>query len=49
MLKLLLDTELLSVSEAIARISAQAEIKDVSVAGESVEERSFSLYREYRI
>lgn len=47
--ELLLDTELLSVSEAIARISAQAEIKDVSVAGESVEELVVSLYREYRI
>ena len=47
--ELLLDTELLSVSEAIARISAQAEIKDVSVAGESVEELVVSLNREYRI
>ena len=47
--ELLLDTELLSVSEAIARISAQAEIKDVSVAGEIVEELVVSLYLEYRI
>lgn len=44
-----LDTALLSVSEAVARISAQTEVKDLSVSGESVEELVVSLYREYRI
>lgn len=47
--ELLLDTDLLSVSEAVARISAQTEVKDLSVSGESVEELVMSLYREYRI
>ena len=47
--ELLLDTGLLSVSEAVARISAQTEVKDLSVSGESVEELVVSLYREYRI
>lgn len=47
--ELLLDTDLLSVSEAVARISAQTEVKDLSVSGESVEELVVSLYREYRI
>ncbi len=44
--ELLLDTGLLSVSEAVARISAQTEVKDLSVSGESVEELVVSLYRE---
>ena len=47
--ELLLDTGLLSVAEAVARISAQTEVKDLSVSGESVEELVVSLYREYRI
>ena len=47
--ELLLDTDLLSVSEAVARISAQTEVKDLSVSGESIEELVMSLYREYRI
>lgn len=47
--ELLLDTGLLSVSEAVACISAQTEVKDLSVSGESVEELVMSLYREYRI
>ena len=47
--ELLLDTGLLSVSEAVARRSAQTEVKDLSVSGESVEELVVSLYREYRI
>ena len=47
--ELLLDTDLLSVSEAVARISAQTEVKDLSVSGESIEELVVSLYREYRI
>ena len=47
--ELLLDTDLLSVSEAVARISAQTEVKDLSVSGESIEELVGSLYREYRI
>ena len=47
--ELLLDTGLLSVSEAVARISALTEVKDLSVSGESVEELVVSLYREYRI
>ncbi|MBQ6799097.1 MAG: ATP-binding cassette domain-containing protein [Oscillospiraceae bacterium] len=47
--KLLIDTAEISVSQAIAAISAQAEIRDLSVTGESVEETVVSLYQEFAI
>ena len=47
--KLLIDTAEISVSQAISAISAQAEIRDLSVTGESVEETVVSLYQEFAI
>lgn len=44
-----IDTGVLSVSEAIARLSAQTELRDVSVAEESIDELVASLYREFAI
>ena len=44
-----LDPEVLAVSEAIAYLSAQTELTDVSVSGISTEELVASLYKEYRI
>lgn len=46
---LTIDTDTLSVSEAIARLSAKAELRDVSVAEESIDELVASLYREFAI
>ena len=43
------DTGVISVSEAIARLSAKAELRDVSVAEESIDELVASLYREFSI
>lgn len=45
----LVDTETCSVSEAIACLSAQAEITDLSVSGASMEELVVGLYREFAI
>ena len=47
--KLLIDTAEISVSQAIAAISSRAEIRDLSVTGESVEETVVSLYQEFAI
>ena len=44
-----LDPEVLAVSEAIAYLSAQTELTDVSVSGISTEELVASLSKEYRI
>ncbi len=44
-----IDTKELSVSEAINRISSVVEVKDLSVAGETVEEMVVSLYEEFQI
>lgn len=44
-----LDPALCPVSQAIAHISAQVEIKDISVTGISAEAMVAELYREYRI
>ena len=46
---LILDPLALSVSEAIARLAAQTDISDISVAGASAEEMAASLYKEYQI
>ena len=43
------DTDVISVSEAIARLSAKAELRDVSVAEESIDELVASLYREFSL
>ncbi len=43
------DTDVLSVSAAIAHISAHTEIRDISVTGASAEEMVVSLYKEYEI
>ena len=46
---LLLTPELLSVSEAISSVSAQVELRDVSVEETPIDEIVANLYREYRI
>lgn len=43
------DTKALSVSQAISYISSQVEVKDLSVAGETVDELVVSLYKEFEI
>ena len=43
------DTEKISASEAIAKISAAVRVRDLSVEGESVDEMVASLYEEYDI
>lgn len=48
-LVIVLDPSIMSVSDAIARLAAQTEITDVSVAGITAEEMVAALYREYRI
>ena len=44
-----IDTQVLSVSEAIRQISSMVEVKDLSVAGQTVDELVVSLYEEFRI
>lgn len=46
---IVIDTEKISVSTAIAEISKQAEIADLSVAGATAEEMVVALYKEFRI
>lgn len=48
-LVIVLDTSVLAVSDAIARLAAQIELIDVSVSGVTAEEMVAALYREYRI
>lgn len=48
-IKLRLDPEVLSVSEAIARLATQTELTDVSVTDITAEEMVAALYKEYRI
>lgn len=43
------DTERVSVPEALAQISKQVELRDVSITGETAEEMVGSLYKEFRI
>jgi len=47
--KILIDIAELSVSQAIANISRQVEIQDLSVTGESIDEMVVSLYQEFAI
>lgn len=44
-----IDTGMLSVSQAIGRISSLVEVKDLSVDGQSLEELVVSLYEEFQI
>ena len=44
-----LDTDVISVSDAIAYFAAQAEIRDLSVTGATAEEMVVSLYKEFSI
>jgi ABC-2 type transport system ATP-binding protein len=44
-----LDTNVISVSDAIAELSKTIEVIDISVAGSSAEEMVVSLYKEYKI
>lgn len=43
------DSEVLKVSEAIAHLSAQTEITDISVAGASLDDVVIALYKQYEI
>lgn len=45
----LIDSDMFSVSDAITFISSHAEIKDISVSGESIDETVVSLYKEFEI
>ena len=47
--QILIDTSKISVSDAISLISSVAEIKDLSVTGESIEDTVVSLYKEFAI
>lgn len=47
--ELVIDTGEISVAEAIAAISAAAEIKDITVQGTTVDEMVVSLYKEFKI
>lgn len=47
--EIVLDTEKLSISDAIAHISAAAEVKDISVAGENIDDLVVSLYKEFAL
>ena len=46
---IVVDTTKIPVSAAIAKISEQAEIADLSVAGATAEEMVVALYKEFRI
>lgn len=47
--EIVLDTEVISVSDAIAQISKQVEINDISITGATAEEMVVSLYKEFKI
>ena len=47
--KFAVDTQIISVSKAIAELTSLAEVTDLSVAGASAEELVVSLYEEFRI
>ena len=47
--QVVIDTSLLSVSQAISHISSLVEVKDLSVDGQTVEELVVSLYEEFQI
>lgn len=44
-----LDTNVISVSNAIAELSKSLDVTDISVEGATAEEMVVSLYKEYRI
>jgi len=43
------DTNIITVSDAIAQLSKNADITDISVVGASAEEMVVSLYEEFKI
>jgi len=47
--EIIVDSSLLSVSDAISYISSKVDVKDISVIGESIDETVLSLYKEFRI
>lgn len=47
--EIIIDTNLVTVSQAISDISANVEIKDISVAGETIDKTVVSLYKEFNI
>lgn len=47
--EIMIDTAVLTVSQAISQISSKVEIKDISVTGETVDEMVVSLYKEFEI
>lgn len=47
--QILIDTAAISVSQAIARISSQVDVTDLSVTGETIDELVVSLYQEFAI
>jgi len=47
--QIVIDTEILPVSQAISLICSQVDVKDISVIGESIDETVVSLYKEFEI
>lgn len=47
--EIVIDTEFVTVSEAISYISSVVDVKDISITGESVDEMVVSLYKEFQI
>lgn len=43
------DTQVLSVSEAINQISSQVDVKDIGITGESIDQTVVALYKEFAI
>ena len=47
--QIVVDTDILPVSQAISLICSQVDVKDISVTGESIDETVVSLYKEFEI
>ena len=47
--QIVIDTDILPVSQAISLICSQVDVKDISVTGESIDETVVSLYKEFEI
>lgn len=47
--EIIIDTEFLSISQAISYVSSKVDVKDISVIGETVDEMVVSLYKEFEI
>ncbi len=47
--EIVIDTEFLTVSQAVSYISAKVDVRDLSVMGETVDEMVVSLYKEFEI